>query len=374
MKVIELVSEMRAECDRAQASGLEVRLVPTMGALHAGHGSLIELAKQTRSKSSTEATDANVVVVVVSIFVNRKQFNQASDYDSYPNTLAQDLEYCRRLGVDYAFVPSVAEMYPDDTVEQSNDIDDFSCRVVAAPALADQLEGRTRRNHFTGVLTVVSKLFNITRPRAAYFGEKDYQQLVLVRRMVRDLNMDVSIVGARTVRDPTDGLPLSSRNVRLGESERRVAPVMCEILVQAKEALELATARNNNSELVSKQMQCCEHNQKRCTQLDVKLMASMLSTTCLCLSIDDSRLLDMDYLELRCARDLSELSHINGDFWDCERGCVRQRIGARSQQHQVCANATCSPRTVYELKARLLTSVVVGGVRLLDNIEVVLNK
>jgi pantoate--beta-alanine ligase len=195
------VVRSRAELAAARAAlPGTVGLVPTMGALHAGHAALIETAR--RSCGS----------VVVSVFVNPMQFDQGADLDRYPRPFDADLELCRRLGADLVWHPPVEQVYPDGR----------PMVWLTAGALADQLEGPNRPGHFDGMLTVVAKLFAAVRPERAFFGEKDYQQLVLVRRMVRDLGTDVEVVGVTTVRDP-DGLALSSRNAFLSAPERLAA-------------------------------------------------------------------------------------------------------------------------------------------------------
>ncbi len=181
--------------------GERVALVPTMGALHEGHATLMRVARGTVDGP-----------VVVSIFVNPLQFAAGEDLGRYPRTLDADLKICEREGVDVVFVPEVGEVYPGGEPMVS----------VEPGPLAEVLEGRTRPGHFRGVLTVVAKLFGLVRPDVAVFGEKDYQQLVLVRRMVADLCLGVDVVGAETEREP-DGLALSSRNVYLDDEQRREA-------------------------------------------------------------------------------------------------------------------------------------------------------
>lgn len=187
-----------------RAAGRRVLLVPTMGALHDGHRELIRHAR--RAPGST--------VIAVSIFVNPLQFGAGEDLDRYPRPLEADLDACRAEGVELVFTPGVEDMYPAgaDTT-------------VAAGPLATELEGAVRPGHFAGVLTIVSKLFHIVAPDVAYFGEKDYQQLVLIQKMVRDLDFFVSIVGVPIVREP-DGLALSSRNVYLTPDDRARALVL----------------------------------------------------------------------------------------------------------------------------------------------------
>lgn len=179
--------------------GRTVALVPTMGALHDGHLEIVRQAKRTNQ------------VVIVSIFVNPLQFGAGEDLDKYPRTLDADVELLRAEGVELVFAPSPADMYPDGP------------RTTVHPGpLGAELEGRTRPTHFAGMLTVVAKLFQIARPTQAFFGEKDYQQLTLIRQMVRDLNFDVKIVAVPTVRE-ADGLALSSRNRYLDDAQRETA-------------------------------------------------------------------------------------------------------------------------------------------------------
>ncbi|MGC4747768.1 pantoate--beta-alanine ligase [Micromonospora sp. DT201] len=191
----------RAELAEARA-GLNgtVAVVMTMGALHSGHETLLRAARKQADN------------VLVTIFVNPLQFGPNEDFDRYPRTLDADLEVCRRAGADLVFAPSVADMYPDGQPR---------VRLDPGP-LGAELEGASRPGFFHGVLTVVLKLLQLTKPDLAFFGEKDYQQLTLVRRMTRDLDVPVEVVGVPTVREP-DGLALSSRNRYLSEPERAAA-------------------------------------------------------------------------------------------------------------------------------------------------------
>ncbi|NNH73420.1 pantoate--beta-alanine ligase [Nocardia uniformis] len=185
--------------DALRSVGRRVALVPTMGALHEGHLELVRRAKRTNQ------------VVVVSIFVNPLQFDEAADLDRYPRTLDADVELLKAEGVELVFAPSANDMYP------------VGPRTTVHPGpLGDELEGAVRPGHFAGMLTVVAKLFNICRPHEAFFGEKDYQQLTLIRQMVRDLNMNPKIVAVATVRE-RDGLALSSRNRFLEPEQRELA-------------------------------------------------------------------------------------------------------------------------------------------------------
>ena len=216
----------RAELGAARARLAErlgpdatVGLVPTMGALHAGHLALFDAAR------------AGCAAVIASIFVNPMQFSQGSDLARYPRRLAEDLAMCEQRGVDLVWAPDVAEIYPDGPVQVW----------VTAGALADQLEGPNRPGHFDGVLTVVAKLFAAVRPDRAYFGEKDYQQLMLIQRLVRDLGLPVRIEAVPTVREP-DGLALSSRNVLLSPSERDSARALSAALAAGRDAAGPAAA------------------------------------------------------------------------------------------------------------------------------------
>ena len=203
----------------ARRAGERVAFVPTMGALHAGHASLVRRARA--------ATDGPVVV---SIFVNPMQFAPGEDLDRYPRTLDADLEVCAAEGVDVVFAPSVEEMYPGGFSHEA-----VHDGVTVAPGrLATILDGESRPGHFDGVLTVVAKLFGLVRPDVAVFGEKDYQQLVLVRRMVSDLCLGIEVVGAETVREP-DGLALSSRNRYLDAPQREAAVALSRALRAAQE-------------------------------------------------------------------------------------------------------------------------------------------
>ena len=184
-------------------------LVPTMGALHDGHAALIRVARQYAGPEGR---------VVVSIFVNPLQFGEGEDLDRYPRTMEADMAVCEAEGVDVVFAPAVNEMYPHG-VRAVGDV------TIAPGALATLMEGKSRPGHFAGVLTVVAKLFGLVRPEVAIFGEKDYQQLTLIRRMVADLAMGIEIVGAATIRDP-DGLAMSSRNGFLSEDQRTSALVL----------------------------------------------------------------------------------------------------------------------------------------------------
>jgi len=208
-ELIESIGPLRLRLVEVRHSNHTIGLVPTMGALHAGHVRLIEEARH------------DCQAVVVSIFVNPLQFDREDDLRRYPRTLDADRQLCARLGVDVVFAPSVAEMYPAKP----------ECTIDVG-RLADHLCGQYRPGHFQSVATVVMKLLDIVQPDRAYFGEKDAQQLAIIRRLVLDLNVPVQIVGVPTVREP-DGLALSSRNALLDPAERRLATALYRSLQSA---------------------------------------------------------------------------------------------------------------------------------------------
>ena len=196
------ISELRLAL-RPYRTAQRIALVPTMGNLHDGHLELVKIAKQ------------HADIVVVSIFVNPTQFGVGEDFDSYPRTLDEDVAKLATVGADYVFAPAIDEMYPVLPPPTS----------VLTGAITEQLCGKTRPTHFDGVGIVVSKLFNIVQPDVAIFGQKDYQQLAIIKQLVRDLSYPIEIVGAPIIR-ATDGLALSSRNQYLSESERKIAPIL----------------------------------------------------------------------------------------------------------------------------------------------------
>ena len=202
MEVHPTIAEFRGALDRERAAGRRVGLVPTMGYLHDGHLSLMRAAGQQCG------------VVAATIFVNPLQFGANEDLADYPRDFDRDLSLCEAVGVTHLFAPSVDEMYPRPMVT-----------AVTVDALSSTMEGVARPTHFAGVTTVVAKLFNISGPCAAYFGEKDYQQLAIVRRMVDDLNIAVEVVGCPIVRE-VDGVAMSSRNVYLTREQREAAPIL----------------------------------------------------------------------------------------------------------------------------------------------------
>ncbi|MGE5606462.1 MAG: pantoate--beta-alanine ligase [Bacteroidota bacterium] len=213
MITAESILKVRALTQSWKKQGLSIGFVPTMGYLHDGHTSLINRARRENDK------------VVVSIFVNPTQFGPNEDFEKYPKSLERDREICERAGTDLIFAPSVAEIYPSKNLA-----------FVDISELDQGLCGAKRPGHFRGVCTVVSKLFNIVMPDRAYFGEKDAQQLAIIRWMTEDLNFNIQIVPCPTVRDQ-DGLALSSRNSYLSETERKAARVIPESLDLARQAL-----------------------------------------------------------------------------------------------------------------------------------------
>lgn len=429
MKVVELIEEMRHICEALRKEGKRVRLVPTMGALHIGHASLIQSAfqdpnhhddyyycRRTNEEEQEENRDGGVslgnqnylaatnnnhnslkdkpfsrledsrtkpmnlacpaaqepqendvtvegVVVIVSIFLNPKQFNNPADYANYPNTRSADLEFCKRLKVRYVFAPTLKQFYSTDTCSSFSNTarlklpiavaseNNYQCMVTPPDSIAHDLEGKSRPGHFKGMLTVVCKLFNVVKPHEAYFGEKDYQQLILVTQMSRELDLNVNIRAVETVRDH-DLLPLSSRNVRLSASQRKIAPVMYKILLDAKQTFEELDRAIDDPRI-------CMDTDNKCSNISSVLTASMLTTLCLNTNEYDSQMFDIDYLELRCAKDVSKIHYKqDSNRFDCELGCIERQL----ENGQ---NIT--------LKGRILISVVIGKVRLLDNIEVLMN-
>lgn len=216
MLIIETLPLLRQHIRRLRHEGKRVALVPTMGNLHDGHMTLVEEAK-TRAD-----------VVVVSIFVNPMQFDRAEDLARYPRTLQEDCEKLNKRKVDVVFAPSATEIYPQGLESQT---------FVDVPGLSTMLEGASRPGHFRGVSTIVSKLFNLIQPDIACFGEKDFQQLALIRKMVADLGYDIEIVGVPIIR-AKDGLALSSRNGYLTAEQRKIAPGLYKVMSSIGEKLQ----------------------------------------------------------------------------------------------------------------------------------------
>ena len=260
MKVESRIKEVRETIKEWKREGLTVGFVPTMGFLHEGHGSLI--------KKAVEGNDR----VVVSIFVNPIQFGPKEDLESYPRDLEKDTELCLNFGADLIFNPSKEQMY----------FDDF-CTVVNMEGLTENLCGKSRPIHFAGVCTVVSKLFNIVAPDKAYFGQKDAQQLAVIKRMVRDLSIDVEIVGCPIIREE-DGLAKSSRNTYLNKEERIAAIVLNKSLKLAKEALEKGERNSNN-------------------------VINLIKST-----IDSEKLAKINYIQVVDALSMEDVQEINSDI------------------------------------------------------------
>ena len=217
MLIIETLPLLRQQIRRLRMEGKRVALVPTMGNLHDGHMKLVDEAK------------ARADVVVVSIFVNPRQFDRPEDLARYPRTLQEDCEKLNKRKVDLVFAPSVKEIYPNGTETHT---------YVDVPGLSTMLEGASRPGHFRGVSTIVSKLFNLVQPDIACFGEKDFQQLALIRKMVADMGFDIEIVGVPIMR-AKDGLALSSRNGYLTAEQRKIAPGLYKVLSSIADKLQV---------------------------------------------------------------------------------------------------------------------------------------
>lgn len=214
MQIIDAVRDMQLQTRAWRAAGWRIGFVPTMGNLHAGHLRLVQEAQRHADR------------VVVSIFVNPLQFDEASDFDNYPRTLDADLQHLRQLDVAAVFTPAEQELYPQGRERVTR---------VNVPLLTEQLEGAHRPGHFAGVATVVTKLFNAVQPDVALFGEKDFQQLLLVHKLVRDLNIPIEVIGVPTIRE-SDGLAMSSRNGLLTAVQRQQAPELYRVLVWVRQA------------------------------------------------------------------------------------------------------------------------------------------
>lgn len=215
MKTIGKISDLRKALNKIRLDEKTIGFVPTMGYLHEGHLSLIQQARKNND------------FVVVSIFVNPTQFGPGEDLETYPRDLERDSQLCKEAGVDFIFAPAVEEMY--DT--------DYSTYVDMTSDMTNKLCGASRPGHFRGVMSVVTKLFNIVQPTRAYFGRKDYQQVAVIKQMAKDLSMDVDIIDCPIIREK-DGLAMSSRNTYLNEKERKDALVLSQSLKEAKKFIE----------------------------------------------------------------------------------------------------------------------------------------
>ena len=258
MEIVHTIKGVRAYVRDARRRGESIGFVPTMGYLHEGHLALLRRAREENDR------------VVLSIFVNPLQFGPTEDYERYPQDLDRDAALAASAGTDLIFAPSVAEMYPRPTLTY-----------VDVAKLTDGLCGASRPGHFRGVATVVTKLFNIVAPDRAYFGQKDAQQVAVVKRMVADLNVDVEIVTVPTVREP-DGLAMSSRNVYLNPEERRAALVLSRSLETARRLIEEG-----------------ERDSERVRDAMARLITS-------------EPLARVDYIALVDADDMSPLTHLRG--------------------------------------------------------------
>ena len=231
MKIVGTVKEVREQVKEWKKQGLSVGFVPTMGYLHEGHKSLMDAARKGNDK------------VVVSIFVNPMQFGPTEDLATYPRDLDHDAALCESAGVDLIFHPEAEEMYEKDF-----------CSFVDMTGLTEGLCGKTRPIHFRGVCTLVNKLFNIVTPDHAYFGQKDGQQLAVIKRMVRDLNMDIEIVGCPIIREE-DGLAKSSRNTYLSSEERKAALILSKTVALGKELAKTEKDANKVVEAMKKNIE-----------------------------------------------------------------------------------------------------------------------
>lgn len=252
MNTVKTVRELRAAVARARSEGKQIGLVPTMGNLHSGHTALVTTAAQQAD------------FVVASIFVNPLQFGANEDLDTYPRTLAADQEKLLQAGCNLLFAPTVEEMYPHGMAGLTR---------VTAAQLSNELCGSRRPGHFDGVTTVVSKLFNMVQPDLAIFGQKDYQQLAVIRAMVHDLNIPVQIIGEPTVR-AEDGLALSSRNGYLTEEQRHVAPALYRHLSEIVQAIK--AGERDYPQLVSQHLQRLEAEGFRPDYLEIRHALTLL--------------------------------------------------------------------------------------------------
>ncbi|KPW88401.1 pantoate--beta-alanine ligase [Pseudomonas syringae pv. coryli] len=255
MNTVKTVQDLRAAVARARSEGKRIALTPTMGNLHSGHAALVTKAAQRAD------------FVVATIFVNPLQFGPNEDLATYPRTLAADQEKLLQAGCNLLFTPSVEEIYPHGMADQT---------LVSVPHLSQGLCGASRPGHFEGVATVVSKLFNMVQPDLAIFGEKDFQQLAVIRAMVRDLNMPIQIIGEPTVR-ADDGLALSSRNGYLNDAQRAAAPALYQAIRQIADAIK-AGEQDFDALLASKKQQL-EAVGFRIDYLEIRDATSLRATT-----------------------------------------------------------------------------------------------
>lgn len=282
MKLVHTVSALRETLGRQRSAGRPIGFVPTMGALHEGHLSLVRAAERCQCYS------------VVSIFVNPTQFNDPADLERYPRTLSSDLALLEKTSCDLVFAPSVSEVYPEPDL-----------RVFDFGNLDKVMEGACRPGHFNGVAQVVSRLFDLVCPGKAFFGEKDFQQLAVIRALVRQLDLPVEIIGCPIIREP-DGLALSSRNALLSEDQRRSASRISQVLFSLREE----ASRGNFPELIA------------------------LSRA----KIDEDPLLKTEYLEIVDADTLQPVS--GPDYPSGLQACVAVRVGSIRLIDNVCIKAS----------------------------------
>lgn len=253
MQTFALVAELRAQLKTLRQQGKRIAFVPTMGNLHDGHLTLVRRAQSVAD------------VVVVSIFVNPMQFEKADDLANYPRTLDEDLAKLSAQGVNFVFTPTPEIMYPQGLDKQT---------FVEVPGLSYILEGESRPGHFRGVATIVTKLFNIVQPDVACFGQKDFQQLALIRQMVEDLCLDIEIIGVPTVRE-NDGLAMSSRNNRLTTEERQIAPQLAKVMNGIAE--QLANGERDSEQLISTANQQLEQAGMRADEIFIRDERNLLA-------------------------------------------------------------------------------------------------
>lgn len=253
MQTFAQVAELRAQIKTLRQQGKRIAFVPTMGNLHDGHLTLVRRAQSVAD------------VVVVSIFVNPMQFEKADDLANYPRTLDEDLAKLSAQGVNLVFTPTPEIMYPQGLDKQT---------FVEVPGLSYILEGESRPGHFRGVATIVTKLFNIVQPDVACFGQKDFQQLALIRQMVEDLCLDIEIIGVPTVRE-NDGLAMSSRNNRLTAEERQIAPQLAKVMNWIAE--QLANGERDCEQLINTANQQLEQAGMKADEIFIRDERSLLA-------------------------------------------------------------------------------------------------
>lgn len=338
-EVVESIKTMTSISTDLKKYGYIIKLIPTMGALHDGHAALIKQA----TKEIKSDQDRSRIKVVVSIFVNPLQFNNPDDLKKYPVNWSRDIQLCEQLDVDLIFAPQITDLYPDTT-----DINQL-CHIVPYPKYANGMEGKSRPGHFAGMLTVVNKLLNIVQPSEAFFGEKDYQQLILVQKMIVDFNINTVITPVKTVRSE-DGLPLSSRNIRLSSCDRKLAAMV--LYTMEKNVTDILTNLDKNSQyfkLLSKRGFIYFEEKELLRTTDVKYPE-------LCNEGILEAASSVDYIEIRCKKHFDAVKYCETrKFFDCENNCIE-------------SNNSGSGNEI--ILVRFLTAITVNNVRLLDNIEI----